>query len=399
MKMWKIEMNRCLAACVMGSLASFLMAQDSVAELLERVEENNMTLLALRAESDAQKLGNHAEMRLSDPEIGFNYLWGNSTGIGARKDVSVAQEFDVATLTGLKGRVAKQMDELVDWRYRTERMNVLLEAKLAYMDMVCCNALHKLLSERVEQAQSLARLQQKRLDAGEGNMLELGNARLALAKAEAELMALEAEQGVVQGKLEQLNGGHEVAISATEYAEATLPADFAEWFALAESRNPMLAIQRQSVEVNKAELALRRTQALPSLSAGYMGEFTRAERFQGLMLGMTVPLWTNKARVRQAKTALNAARMRQADERLQQFTQLENLYKQARLLKKSVDRCRATVASADNIALLQKALDEGGLSVMDYLVQVGVCYDALAQVIQLERDYQKACARFLASEL
>lgn len=392
-------MKRCFLLGAFVLSMSLSVAQDNVSILLDRVEENNLTLRALRADMDAQKLGNHAEARLADPEVDYHHLWGNPAGIGLRRDVSVAQQFDMATITGLKSRVAKRKDELADWKYRAERMNVLLEAKLAYLDMVYCNAMHGLLAERKERAQSLVDLQQVRLDAGDGNLLDLNNAKLALVRTASELMGIEAEQNAVHGKLEKLNGGNEVRIVRKDYDEVVLPPDFAEWFSQKESQNPMLAYLRQHVVVSKKEVALRRTRGLPSFSAGYMGEFTQGERYQGLMFGMTIPIWSNKVRVRQAKTALTAAQMRQADERLQQLTELESLYRQAESLRKSMDDCRKTVASANNIALLQKALQEGEVSVMEYLQQVGMCYDVFIQLLRLERDYQKTCAALSAMEL
>ena len=131
---------------IMAILAtSSLFAQNKISDVLGTIEQNNTTLKALRETSDAQKLENRTGIYLPDPEIGFNYLWGNPSSVGNRQDVSVSQSFDIATLSGLKSKVANGKNELVEWQYKADRMNILLEAKNYCLDLIYYNSL---LSER-----------------------------------------------------------------------------------------------------------------------------------------------------------------------------------------------------------------------------------------------------------
>ena len=43
-----------------------------------------------------------------------------------------------------------------------------------------------------------------------------------------------------------------------------------------------------------------------------------------------------------------------------------------------------------NFAAIRKAYDEGHLAVVDYLVQMGFCYDAANRALNAEREYQRA---------
>ena len=118
-----------------------LRAQTNIDDVLKAVEQNNTTLQALRQTADAQKLENRTGLTLPDPEVGFNYLWGSPSGVGNRKDASVSQSFDIATVSGLKGKVAREKNELVEWQYKSDRMNILLEAKQYCLDLIYYNAL------------------------------------------------------------------------------------------------------------------------------------------------------------------------------------------------------------------------------------------------------------------
>ncbi|MEG1007288.1 MAG: transporter, partial [Bacteroides sp.] len=70
-------MKKIVISIVATLAMSSLFAQNNMNEVLSTIEQNNTTLKALREAADAQKIENRTGIYLSDPEIGFNYLWGN----------------------------------------------------------------------------------------------------------------------------------------------------------------------------------------------------------------------------------------------------------------------------------------------------------------------------------
>ena len=122
-----------MKAIIISILALFgsisLYAQNNTNSVLTSIEENNTTLKALRETAESQKLENRTGIYLSNPEIGFNYLWGNPVDMGNRTDFSVTQTFDIPTITGMKSKVANGKNDLVEWQYKADRMNIMLEAK------------------------------------------------------------------------------------------------------------------------------------------------------------------------------------------------------------------------------------------------------------------------------
>ena len=47
----------------------------------------------------------------------------------------------------------------------------------------------------------------------------------------------------------------------------------------------------------------------------------------------------------------------------------------------------------------EKALDTGEISLLDYIVEIGLYYTTVNQALEAERDYQKAIAELSAVEL
>ena len=381
---------------VMMSAACCVQAQNEVERVLQSVEQHNTTLIALRHETEAAKVGNHTNLNLPNPEVEFGYLWGSPSSIGHRKDVSAVQSFDFATVTGAKRRLARQQDALADWQYKESRMQLLLEAHHLCLDAIYYNAMCKELMQRKQYAEEITSAQQKRLEQGDINRIEYNQVKLDLAAVCAELMRCNTERAAVMAELQRLNGGEPLLIEATDYPAVAIANDFEAWYAEAEQKSPALAYVKQQIDVANRELAVRRADGLPTVSLGFMGEYVSGENYQGVKVGMSIPLWANKNRVRQAKAEVEAVKARQTDARQQFYSRLHNLFVQQRGLRQVVQSYQEALRATDNTSLLKKALDAGSISTMDYLLGARMYYDAVNQKMDACRAWQKTVAEMQA---
>jgi outer membrane protein TolC len=86
-------------------------------------------------------------------------------------------------------------------------------------------------------------------------------------------------------------------------------------------------------------------------------------------LGVSVPLWENKNRVKQAKTAVVAAQARETDSKQQFYNQLQIQYNRALGLKNTAEAYRKSLTMTNSTELLKKALDAGEISLLNYMVE------------------------------
>lgn len=392
-----MKRNIIIIACLMAlSTAASATGLDT---LLGTIEQNNTTLKALRQTVDAEKIGNRTDITLPDPEVEFNYLWGSPAGTGDRKDISVRQTFDLATVAGMKSRAARVKNDMAERQYEAQRMQIMLEAKTVVLDIIYYNALIKELTLRTRNAAALADSQKRRLESGDGNILDHNNARLSLSKAEAELQQAVAERDVMLTSLAALNGGEAVTVSDDAYTPVALPADFNAWYATVEAKAPLLAYAKSDIELANRQLAVDKAGALPTLTVGYMSEKTVGEHFQGITAGITLPLWSNRNKVRQAKAAIEAAKTRSTDTERLLRSKAATLYRQAAALATTATAYRQAVSECSNSDLLKKALDAGEISITEYYLQSSLYYDNIDRALAAERDYQKAYAQLTACEL
>ncbi|RNC64888.1 TolC family protein [Proteiniphilum sp. X52] len=376
-----------------------LNAQTTINSVLASIEENNTTLKALRESVEAQKLENKTGIYLENPEVGFNYLWGNPADMGNRADFSIMQKFDLATITGMKSKAADKQNLLVEWQYKADRMNILLEAKQYCIDLIYYNALKKELDQRLQHARTIAAGYEDRLNSGDVSRLEYNKVRLNLTIAQGEISRIEVERTALLEQLKRLNGGTDILLEDWRYEDISLPLHFDDWFAQTAQYNPVLAYARQEIEVSKQRLSLSKTMNLPTLSAGYMSEKVVGEHFQGFSLGISIPLWENKNRIKQAKASVKAAESRETDTRKQFYNQLQILYNRTAGLKIAAEKYRQSLITANNTDLLKKALDAGEISLLEYMVEMGLYYETINRALEAERDYQKAFAELSAVEL
>ncbi len=376
-----------------------LSAQTNINSVLSSIEENNTTLKALREKAEAQKLENKTGIYLENPEVGFNYLWGNPTDMGKRTDVSVMQTFDIPTLTGMRNRMASEKNILVEWQYKADRMNILLEAKQYCIELIYYNALKRELNIRLQHAQTIATGYKKRLDNGDANILEYNKARLNLSTVEGEISKVEVERKALTEQLKRLNGANVLSLDDHSYSNIEFPLSFNAWYEEAEQKNPVLAHVKQEVEVSKKQVSLNKAMSLPTFSAGYMSEKIVGEHFQGISVGISIPLWENKNRVKQARAAVKAAESMEDDRKQQFYAQLQIIYNRTLGLKTTAEAYRNSLETANNSQLLKKALDAGEISLLDYILEMGLYYETVNRALEAERDYQKAFAELSAVEL
>ena len=388
-------MKKLLTIWLLGLATCRLTAQTATETALATIERNNTTLKALRLSADAEKQGNRAGNVLPDPEIGFNHLWGSEADMGTRRDLSVTQTFDFATLSGRKRRLAAAADRQTDRQLQADRLEIRREARLKLLEHTYFSLLQRQQRQRLAQAERLVSSRERLLAEGEGNRPELNYAKLELAGTQAALQRTGALLASTQADLQRLNGGIPLHFEAANFDNTPLPTDFDAWAADAIARNPALAHTQGNIEHSRERLSLVAAERMPALSLGYMSEKTPGQRYQGVSIGLNIPLWGNKRKLSQAKAEVVAAEALQADA-LQQFRgRLEALYTRARGLQTTARTLQTALNGLNSEEWLRKSLDAGEISVVEYISGLTLYYEAAERSLEAELEYRKAVAELL----
>ena len=400
-RLYNLSRNAALSAIAFVSMTFVSGAQNSAEVVLASVEKNNPEPQALRKRTESEKYGFKAERMVEAPEVGFDYLWGSPADIGTRKDISVTQSIDIATISGTKGKIAKSESELSDMQFNVRRQEILLQAKLLYINIIYCNAVGAELERRLERSEKVESVYRDMQLRGETDMIEVNKAHLAYLAHRNALARNKMEAEGFRLELQRLNGGEPLEINDLSYVRRDmLPADFDTWYKEAADRSPEIRAARQNVKVNEAVARGIKMSSCPTITAGYMAELVKGSNFRGLTLGLSIPLWSARSKTRQANLSCEASRLEVKDVEASEYSALRSLYEKASGLKDLSDELALSLAVSDEaMSMTEKKFNEGEISLMDSIMELSLYYSVVDESLAASKDYDLALAELNAWSL
>jgi outer membrane protein TolC len=242
------------------------------------------------------------------------------------------------------------------------------------------------MNKRVAKARSVADSYKSKYDIGEASILEYNKARVNLLNITKDAESSEIEREALLSELKSLNGGVFIEFTDSVYQPQTLDGGFEQWYIQAELNNPLLQWLKQEVAIRQKQEKLNSALSLPKFQAGYMSEDIPGQKFQGITVGLSVPLLENKNAVKYAKAKTIAMQSAESDTRLQFYNNLKALHNKAISLQRSLNEYRSMVEMFNSSALLQKAFEKGELSLTEYIYELSIYYETFNKVLALERD-------------
>ena len=386
-----MKLKLTLIICVIF-ISVHVFAQSSVENILQEIEKNNTTLSALRLKVDADKLRNKTEIYLQNPEVEFNYLWGNPSSIGNRTDISVTQSFDFPTAYSYKNQISDLKNDQLMLEYEKQRKDILLETKMICNELIYLNKIIVEYGLRIENAKYLVDLYQTKFENGEAIILDYNKARLGLLDVTKKAESFKLDRDVKLAELARLNGGNAVLFTKSDFSNAILSENFDNWYSEMEQYNPVLSWLKLETEISQKNEKLNSALNLPKLQTGYMSEKVVGEHFQGVTLGVVVPLWENKNKVKQARANTDASEAEVADNKIQFYNYLKGLHAKAILLQRNLSDYQEEIASCNNTELAAKALNAGEISMIEYIMEIAIYYESVDNMMEIEKELNQTLA-------
>ena len=388
---------------IIATLASAVFSvngQNSIDAVLRSVEANNKELQANSQLTVSKKLEARLDNNLPDPSVSYVHQYGNREGMGIQGELVASQSFDFPSVYVQKNKLAKSKAASYDNQGAEFRQQILLQAKVLCLDLVLLNQQKALLDQRRHNAQQLSELYAMRLQSGDANILETNKIDLELLNAKTEARMNEAARIAKLQELATLNGGIAIDFTDTAYRQTDEVLSFEELRSEAITSNPQLLTLKSEQVAAQRQLSVNKAKGLPGFELGYrLNTATGGERFNGFLVGVSIPLFSNRNNVRQAK-----AQSLYTDLQLESTTsavesELHQLYNQSLALKTSMDEYNTVLKSQNNLALLNKAIQTGQISMIEYFVDVATLYQSMQNYMQLQNEYQKVMAQLYKYKL
>lgn len=375
-------------------------AQNNMADILSCIEANNPQLKAGAQMVLSQKAEVSSQNSLADPTFELEHLWGAQNAGDRKYDITVLQSFDFPSLYVQRNRVGNLKRSLYDGQQTLLRQQVLLQAKELCLRIVYLNRCIELSDKRLAAADELARLYRGKLESGDAAILDVNKIEIEQLNVTTANTRLRNELAICLAQLRALNGGEslDVELSTLTYPEAVLPASFDELKTQALQADPELQLLRQESLIADKSVALNRSGWLPKFELGYRHAYELGERFNGFAVGVSIPLFANRKKVKMAKAQALAGTFAVNNREQQALAELQSAYDEAVTLQRNHARYDL-LTRQNNLGLLQKALAAGKISMVEYLVDATQLYEAFDNRLSLEYEYQLRLARLYKFEL
>lgn len=362
-------------------------AQNDISEILERIARNNKTLQAAEQLTQARKLEAKTGNYLANPTVEFNQLWGDKSTGGNVNELAVVQSFDFPGVYAHKNKLAKLKAEDFDHQQASVRQQILLTAQQTCLEIIYLRKQKELLDERLENAQQLYELYRKKLEQGDANQLELNKIQLELLNARNGARLNDAALRAKTEQLQTLNGGLVVNFQSGQYPPMDLVSDFTQLEKDYLSQDPQIQSLTGQIEIADREIRLSRAQSLPKFDLGYRRNGGSEETLNGFVVGLSIPLFENKNTVRKAKAQFEYSNAVLEDNTQDLKSNLLQWYEQAIALRASCKEYESILSGQQGVELLNKALEAGQISMIDYFVELTTFYDSRQNFLDVEKDY------------
>ena len=394
-------MKQFIVITLLASAALSVNGQNSIDAVLRSIEANNKELQANNQLTVSKKLEAKLDNNLPDPSVSYVHQYGNPGRDGDTGRVGCIHS---------RSTSLRYMCRRINWRNRKPPVSTargqsfvskyFCRQKKICLDLVLLNQQRALLDQRRQNAEQLAELYAMRLETGDANILETNKIDLELLNAKTEARMNESARIAKLQELATLNGGIAIDFTDTTYMSDGDILSFEELCAEAVTSNPQLLTLKSEQVAARRQLSVNKSKSLPSFELGYrMNTATGGERFNGFLVGISIPLFSNRNNVKQAKAQALYTDLQLESTTTTVESELHQLYNQSVALKTSMDEYNTVLKSQNSLALLNKAIQTGQISMIEYFVDVTTFYQSMQNYMQLQNEYQKVMAQLYKYKL
>lgn len=372
-------------------------AQSRLAELFSSIELSSKQWMLYEKGMLASELAYKTDNFISNPRL--EYESGSRLDRSREYEFSIVQDIDFPTIYHHKKRLANNHIELLSLQRTVDLQNVFLQAKLLYIERVFLNKRKKILVQRYTDAKKLYKMLSKAYNHGSIGILEYNKARLnklSVQNARAALHRLEHDNRVA---LTKLNGGVEFVITDSFYSSKDSLYSLSKLLSDMEKYDPSLQVLMHQEYIASIEESIAKAQSLPSFYGGFLSKKDAAGSLNGIKMGLSIPLFENKNKIKLAKARVVEDRFEVALYMQNMFVETEALYHDLKAMESLIDAYKEVEEELDVEHLLSQSFDLGEISLVDYLNQLAAHYVFVDEKLELEQDYYKGLASLLKYKL
>ena len=362
------------------------------------IEENNITLKAMVAESEHNESIIRSQHAHPNPQVDGFYLVPMEAAGTDYVELEVTQGFDSPFLYAARSKKEDLYRENLAHRYRVKRQEILLQAEQYLLNIVYLHKRMELEQERHARAKKNLDHFEKLWKAGAIDRLVLNKAKMVWLQDQFVLNELRAKRDDLQLLLRELQGGIELSLVPTEYANGIdLPSLEQIWRDI-QHHDSTVHLLQGAVVLAQHDIQLETMAQFPSMRLGYNMQGNQGQMFAGLYLGLDIPLWAQSHRRKAAILKHRKTLLQEQAYVIQRRTRLEIRYDEHNNLVEKYREYGSVLDSIRGEALLEQAFQQGEMSYREYHHELSFYRKAVDDMLNMEWRLQQSRAELLQQQ-
>jgi len=368
-----------------GVLHSVLMNNKSI-------QANNTYLNKLNIEA---KTG----LTLNNPTISYLHLWDQNNNIGDAEEFDARQSFDFPSSYAYKNTISNLEIEKTEDRRKLFSIDILLEAKMACTEIIYLKRKKEESKMRANYAMKLVENIRTKLQNGYTTQFELDKALISEMIIQNEYMDISNLLQKKEDHLVELNGGQAIQLNIAEYPDQPVPESLNALFEHVESIDPLNKLIELEIKIAELNIKLTQTGSLPKFEVGYKIEKSTLDKFSGVILGMSIPLWQNKNRVSVSKINMDHMKSNIVQHENEHYFHIKSIYDDYISASERLTKFKGLWNKLNYLENIEKALEEGEISTTEYFLELKTLYELKDNLLDIEKDYQLLLSQLNKFEL
>ena len=369
-------------------------AQGSISDVVASVEQNNARLKAARARVSSDSIALRASNNLEDPRVAFEYNFG-SKNVGDKWAIGVSQGFEWPSIYSERSRANNHRIDALSAAERAERADLILNTRLICLNLIYTNRRIDAQDLILKNVDELFSLYNKAFEHGEASIIDINKIKIERIATLQALNELKSQRNSLKEQLIGLNGNKPiegVSLDALRDYPADELAAIEAYRSLYATNNPQAEYFTHIDNSTRSDVKVARMGWLPKLELGYQYTNELGDGFNGVTVGASIPLFSNKRKVAAAKAEAITNELNRNTYRNDVEAQLKADYAQAVALKSQLTQYFDIIADDNNFTVLRKALDGGQITLLNYLLELRYFLDAKNKYLDLEHSYHATIA-------
>ncbi|MDE5976084.1 MAG: TolC family protein, partial [Muribaculaceae bacterium] len=336
------------------------------------------------------------EANLPDPEVEGEFL-AAPPGEQNRWGAGISWGLDWPGVYSARKNLAKAESEVSLWKAKAEQRDLGIEARRLLLDYILQAKQIKIIESLILTTDTISELAIKANKGGEMTLLDLNKLRLEATALKARLSAANDAKAQAAASLAGI-AGHDCT-DLLEKMDKEFPsmsgietADMASMIA----SSPQMREAHAMVKLADEEKRVASREALPGINFGYKHAFEDGNHFNGGSIGLSLPLFSSKGKMKAAKASRKAAEIAAEEIRINSETSAQSALRRMNILNEEIKQVAPLLEGTDNQTILLKAYKAGVITLIDYLNERNYFLEATVQLLELRHAAANAVLDVLA---